>query len=71
MLSLIHILLNALDQVFFAVDERRHQLRGVDVAAAHFKKMGGRIRKKLLGKLVDIVDLADRHDGICLSLIHI
>ena len=55
--------LDPFDQVWALVDDGRHQLRGVDIAAAHFQKMGGGGGKQFVDDLIGVVDLADGHDG--------
>ena len=55
---------DALLDGLLAVDERRSQLGGVDVAAAHLLKMGGAGVKALLDQFLQIVDAAHRGDRV-------
>ena len=55
--------LDSFNEIIFLVDDSRHQFRGIDIAAAHFQKMGGGGGEEFLYDFIGIVDLSDGHDG--------
>ena len=55
---------DALQQVVLLVDDRRHQLRGVDVPAAHLQKVGVAGLEQGLDDLLGVVDTPHGDDGI-------
>ena len=54
---------DALGDGILGVDERRHQLGGVDVAAAHLQEVGGAVGEGLGHQCLGVVDAAHGGDG--------
>ena len=54
---------DAVDQIQLLVDEGCHQLGGVDVASAHFQKMGISPVKDLLCEIFGVIDAAYGGNG--------
>ena len=54
---------DALRDGVLRVDQRRHQLGGVDVAAAHLQEVGGALGEGLVHQGLGVVDAADCGDG--------
>ena len=57
-------ILNALYQVILLIHNGCHQLRGVDVSAAHLQEMGMSFCEQILYNSIGIIDLTNRGDGI-------
>ena len=55
---------DALDHIIPLVDHSRHQLRRIDVAAAHLHKMSVPALKKFLYDFIFIIDLTHRRDRV-------
>ena len=56
---------DALHQIVLLIHQIGHQLRGIQIPAAHLQEMGMTLGEQLLRQLCRVVDLAHRGDGVC------
>ena len=56
--------MHSLNNIFLLVNDGSHQFCGIDVTAAHFKKMGVSIGKNRIYNFFCIVDLTNCGNGI-------